>query len=225
MVEAGFRWIALRADGFVKAFHLSERIGLETRRIEQGFPTDQQHAKLRAPVAEVIVRDDLVAQEAERACQRITQDGRSDMTDVHRLGHVRRTEIHHHGPRLRGWVKEEVFSARGGLQGFGQHRWFEAEIEKAGARSLDFLTTIADLKFGDHVGGQLARVHFAGLGQRHEGVGLVIPELRVRAGADENGSYVSVRQNGVYGLLETLFDEFVREHGAEEVKGLEGLKG
>ena len=112
-----------------------------------------------------------------------------------------------------GGLEEEMFAARGGLQGLGQRRRFEPEIQEAGAGDLHLLATIADLKFGDHVGGQLARVQFPGLGQRHERVGLVIAELRVRARADQHRGNVSVRQDGSHRLLEALFDEFVGEHG------------
>ena len=179
--------LALGADLLVEALHLGDGVGLQRGAVQVTLPADQQHAELRAPIAEVIVGDDLVAQQPQRARQTIAQDGRADVADVHGLGHVGRAEIHDHGPRLRGRLEEEVFAARGGLQGLGQRGRLEPEIKEAGAGNLHRLASIADVKLGDHVGGQLARVQLPGLGQRHEGVGLVIAELGVRAGADQDG--------------------------------------
>ena len=180
--ERGGIGFALGADLLVEALHLADGVGLQRGGVQVALPGDQQHAELRAPIAQVIVGDDLVAQQPQRARQAIAQDGRADVADVHGLGHVGRAEIHDHGPRLRGGLKEEVFAARGGLQGLGQRRGFEPEIKEAGAGNLHLLTDIADLKPGDHVGGQLARIHLPGLGERHEGVGLVVAEFRVGHG-------------------------------------------
>ena len=123
---------------------------------------------------------------------------------------------------MRRGFREEVFPARGGLQGLGQRLRFEAEVQETGAGDLHLLAAVGDIEFGDHVGGQLARVQFPGLGQRHQGVGLVIAEFGVRAGADQNGGNVSVRQDSTHRLLEALFDEFVREHWLKELNGLHG---
>jgi hypothetical protein len=90
---------------------------------------------------------------------------------------------------------------------------FEPEVKEAGAGDRDGLTTITDLEPGDHVSRQLAWIQLPGLGQRHQGVGLVIAELRVRARSDQDAGEVSVGQDGVHRFLEALFDELVREHG------------
>src|ERR1035437_930237 len=111
--------MALPANGLVETFHLGERISLQTGRIEQGLPADQQHAELRAPVAQVVVRNDTVAQQPERARQGVAQYGRADMTDVHRLGHIRRTEIDDYALWMPGGFEEEMFPARSRLQGCG----------------------------------------------------------------------------------------------------------
>ena len=70
------------------------------------FPTEQQHPKLRAPVADVVVGDDAVAEQPQCAREAIAKNGRADVADVHRLGHVRRTEINDRGARLRGLLKK-----------------------------------------------------------------------------------------------------------------------
>jgi hypothetical protein len=49
-----------------------------------------EHAELGAPVAEVVLPDHVCAEEAEDAGQRVADDRRAQMPDVHFLGHVRR---------------------------------------------------------------------------------------------------------------------------------------
>ena len=86
---------------------------------------------------------------------------------------------------VRGLVvfwKKRCSPRSGGNECLADGRWLEAEIEKAGAGDLDLFAPLGDVEFGDDVGGQLARVHLALLGQRHQRVGLVIAELGVVAG-------------------------------------------
>ena len=80
---------------FVNANQLGNRIALQRRAIEQILPTVDDHAKLRAPIADMIVADDVVAEEGGDPRERVTQDSAANMADVHRLRHVRRTEIDH----------------------------------------------------------------------------------------------------------------------------------
>ena len=52
-------------------------------------PAVEDHAELRAPVADVVVADDRVAEEPQHAAQGVADHRRADVADVHRLGHVR----------------------------------------------------------------------------------------------------------------------------------------
>ena len=115
------------------------------------YPADDQHAELGTPVAEVIVRDDPVAHQPQDAGQRVAQDRRADMADVHGFGDVGRTEIHDHRARLGGLLEERVLAPRRRLQSLRQRGRFEAEIQEAGAGNVHLLTPIADLELGDHV--------------------------------------------------------------------------
>ena len=210
LAEARLFGIALGADGLVEALHLGQRIALEARPVQQRLPADEQHAELRAPVAEVIVRDDPVAQQPQNARQRVAQDRRADVADVHRLGHVGRAEIHHHRARLVVPARRTgVRRARPTSSAPASAAGFEPEIQEAGAGHLDLLAAVADLQLGEHVGGQLARIQLPGLGQRHQRVGLVVAELGIGAGTDQHGRSVCVRQDGAHGCLEALFDESV----------------
>jgi hypothetical protein len=80
---------------FIDANDLGEWIALERLFIEKVFPTPNHHSKLGAPIADVIVANYVVSKECSDPCQRITQRGATNVTDVHWLGHVRRTEIDH----------------------------------------------------------------------------------------------------------------------------------
>ena len=155
--------------------------------------------------------------------RRVAEDRRADVADVHRLGDVGRAEIHDHGARLRWRAgRRGVRPARRTASVSSQRGGLQAEVEEAGAGDLHLSRSNRHVESGEDVGGQLARVHLPGFGQRHEGVGLVIAELGVGAGPDQDGGDVGVRQNRLHGCLETLFDELVGEHGLGELHELHG---
>ena len=89
----------------VNADQLRNRIALQRRAIEQIFPAVNHHPELRAPIADMIVADDVVAEEGGDARERVAEHGAADVADVHRLGDVGRAEIDHDACgrcRLRG---------------------------------------------------------------------------------------------------------------------------
>ena len=55
-----------------------------------------QHAERRAPVADVVLADDAVAEEVEHAHQRVADDRGAQVADVHLLGDVRRRVVDDH---------------------------------------------------------------------------------------------------------------------------------
>ena len=108
---------------------------------------------------------------------------------------------------MRCFRKKKMLTPRGTRERLFNGRSLEPEVEKTRARDLDFLAPLAHVQLRDHVGGKLARVHLALLGQRHERVGLVIAELRIGAGAHENRGQVCVGQERGDGGLQTLFEK------------------
>ena len=104
---------------FVNANQLGDRVALQRRAIEQIFPAVNDHAELRAPIADVIVADDFVAEKGGDPRERVAQDGAANVSDVHRLRHVRRTEIDHDALRAAALLDAEAFVAEqiGGLGG------------------------------------------------------------------------------------------------------------
>ena len=201
LVKPGLVGVATGADELVNPLHFIERVGLEAGGVQGGLPPGQQHAELGAPIPEVIVGNDIVPQQPQHARQGIAEDGGTDMADMHRFGGVGGTEVDNHRARLGSLFEEQVPALRGGLQRPGQGGRIKAEIQEASPGDLDRLAPAGQIELGDHCGGQVARIHLPRLGQRDQGVGLVIAEFRVRAGADQNGCGVRLRQDGLKGLV------------------------
>jgi len=76
-------------DKLVKPLHFGNRIGLERGGVQMFFPADEQFAELCAPIADVVVGDDAVAEQAQRAREAVSEDRGANVAHVHRLGHVR----------------------------------------------------------------------------------------------------------------------------------------
>ena len=152
---------------------------------------------MRAPVADVVIGDDLVAKETRDARKAIAENGRADVTDVHRLGNVRRGEIEHDGARCIDKRDAESVIGRGGLGASGIDCGLDAEIDKPRPR---------DFGGGDRIGwpsrddlfGQRAWVHFLSLGENHRGIRLVVAESQVIRRGDwgSGGRAENFRKNG-----------------------------
>jgi hypothetical protein len=91
--QHGLVGLRLRVHRLVNADEFLDGIFVERCMIEDRLPAVQDHAELRAPVADVVVGDDLVADEAGDARERVADEGAADVADVHRLGDVRRGEV------------------------------------------------------------------------------------------------------------------------------------
>ncbi len=141
------------------------------------------HPELRAPVAEVIVADRLVAQELQRAIQAIADHGAADVAHVHRLGDVRGAVIDHVRARLldRRHAETLVGKRRRGL--LGQHIVAQSQIDESRAGDFRRLAQIVDFQAADDFLGHFARRLAQSLAQRHRAVGLIVAEFGVLAGA------------------------------------------
>ena len=87
-------------------------------------------------------------------------------------------------------------------EGCGEGLDPEPEIQKPRPGDLDRLAAVVDVELLHDLRGELARVELVALGQADEGVGLVVTELRLGAGADEDARDVGVRYERVNGLLQ-----------------------
>ena len=175
--------VALGVDDFVEPLQLSDGIAIKRGAVEHLLPADEQLAKLCTPVADVVVADDAVAEQAQHTLERVADAGRADVSDVHGLGDVRRTEVDDDGARLRRRSEEEVLTTRGCGNDRAHRRRLHPKIQKARPGDLDLFANIADVELGQRIRGELARVHLPLLGQSHEGVALVVPKFRIGTGA------------------------------------------
>ena len=90
-----------RCHVFVQPLHFPQRIRRQRIAIERFFPSHQQHAKLRAPIANVIVRHHHMPDPPRNARHRITKNRRSNVPDMHGLGHIGARKINDQPPRHR----------------------------------------------------------------------------------------------------------------------------
>jgi len=135
------------------------------------------------------------------------------MADVHRLGDVGRAEVDDDAARMRGPLEEEVFAAMRGQQGLANGCRSQVKIEKAGAGNLHALAPFGDVEFGQDVGSELPGVELAQFGERDQGIGLIIAEFGIGAGADQDRAGIRVRKDGGDGLLQALFEEKMHAGG------------
>ena len=66
----------------VVSLQIAQRLGIGTALIKVG----EQHAKLGAPIAHVVLPNDLMAKRFENACHRIADDGAAQVPHMHLLG-------------------------------------------------------------------------------------------------------------------------------------------
>ncbi len=197
--------VAEYAGFLVNAHQLGQRIFAQRLFIEEVFPPVDDLAELRAPVAEMVVGDDLITHEPRHARQAIADDRRAQVADVHRLGDVRAAEVdHHHGRRLRQGHAEARGVGVERAESVGQELRPQAEIDEPRARDLRRRADRGQGGFGVERGHDLrrqgARIGPARLGEGHGGVGLVIAEPRIRRRVDRrveiSGRWLGQRGQG-----------------------------
>ncbi len=165
---------AARADELVDALHLAERIRGESLGVEFSFPAEKEHAKLSTPVADVIVADDTMTDESRDPGERVAENRRPNVTDVHGLGDVRRAEIDDDLPDTPGLGNAETIVTEKLCKALGKPLGFEAKIDEAGASDFGRRAEIRDVEFGDDILGQLARISLLLLRENHRDVRLIV---------------------------------------------------
>jgi uncharacterized protein (TIGR02996 family) len=186
--------------------HAQRRRGLFFAEIEQVL--DEQ-AEGRAPVADVVVANDLVPREREQPRQGVADDRAPEVPDVHLLRDVRGRVVDDHALRRigHGHAEPSVAQHRGGRaldEGVG-----ERDVQKPRARDLDLGDrSIAGQRSGDRLGHR-AWVLAEALAEPH---GQVRLHVRVRRRAEE---WIFARELGAERLLEG--DTKERQEGGSRV--------
>ena len=185
-------------DEFVETFEFANRVGGEGGIVPVLFPADDEHSKLRAPIADVIIGDDAVAEEFSDAGESVAENCGADVTNVHRLGNIRRTEINDDGFRFRDHRYAVAFIAGSTGDLCGDENRFEFEINEAGAGDGGWFADTGDVELLNDFLGECSRIFVARFGDGHDAVGLVIAKFRV-GGPEERrcaeGAFDGVGQN------------------------------
>ena len=117
----------------VDANQFRDRIAFERSAVEQIFPAVDHHPELGAPIADVIVANDLVTEKRRDPRERIAQHRAADVAHVHRLRHIGRTEIDHDPLRRRGFFHAEPFVAQQIGRPRCDDRSSQREVNEAGS--------------------------------------------------------------------------------------------
>ena len=169
-----------------------------------------EHAELRAEVADVVLADDGVALEFKHAGECVAEDRGAEMADVHLLGDVGAGVVDH--DRLRCLCRVDAGAGGGGAKTFGEgggeEGFFETEIDETGAGDGGGFAEVFDVEVGDDLGGDFARGLTDAFGQGHGDVGLVVGVARV-SGFEQGVDDVFGAKGEADGFGETAAEEVV----------------
>ena len=143
------------------------------------LPAVDDLAELGAPVADVVVGDDVVAEMAGDPRQGVTENGAADVADVHRLGHVRRAEIDDDGLGLLHKEHAETLIHAQRVDGLREGGIQDLEVNESGACDARGFAEVLHLQVGKDLGRDLTRILLQPFGRDHRGIGLVVTEARV----------------------------------------------
>ena len=117
-----------------------------------------------------------------------------------------------------------MLAAQGAFERASHRSRLDAKIQKPRPGNFDLVANIIDIELGHDVRSQLARIHFAFLGQAHQRVALIIAKLGVGAGPDHDSVDSCVWQYCGSRLPQPLFQYFIK-HGSETVLEKRGHEG
>ncbi len=121
------------------------------------FIAVDDHPKLCAPITQVIVADDLMAQEFKRAVQTVADDRATNVADVHGLGHVGGAVIDNERARLlhERHADAGISNRRGRL--LGNTLVAQAQVDESWPSDFRWLAKIVNLQARDNFPGHLPR--------------------------------------------------------------------
>ena len=157
-----------------------ERVGVGDQQLRLGgvLADGQQvldeHAERRPPVADVVLPDHLVAEVLEGPHQRVADDRRAQVSDVHLLGHVGRGVVDRDDLPVLGGYAEAVVEP-GQLR--GDPRGGQPYVHEPRPADLRRLRDPVEVEVLDDPLGDVPRLLAELLGQRQGGVRLEVREL------------------------------------------------
>ena len=94
---------------------------------------------MKSPIAEVGIPDDVVPCEVEKAGEGVADDGRAEMTDVHRLRHIGAGIVDDHCRWFGGHGEAEVIVGCCGSRPRGKRPVRQSEIDEARTGNINRL--------------------------------------------------------------------------------------
>ena len=137
-----------------------------------------EHAERAAPVADVVLADDVVADERQHAHERVADHRRAQVADVHLLGDVRRRVVDDDRALRRRLRHAEAVVGRDAAELAGEEVVVEREVHEARPGDLELLATPSSAAGVDDRLGDLARVARRSLGERERPVDLGVGAIR-----------------------------------------------
>ncbi len=200
----GFVDFRFLLDFAINRLEMAEGIFLQLRGIAVTLVTEEDHAETGAPVADMIVGNNVVAEKTIEAREGIAEDGAAQMADVHLLGDIGTAVIDDQRLRFGDGIDSEtdIEPAPGDLP--GEVIGLQAKIEETGAGDLGLFGEAFEIDGLGQLGGEVARIGLGFLGENHGGVGLEIAVAGVRAWAHV-GSGRDGREELLHGLRDAGF--------------------
>ena len=144
----------------------------------------RQHAELGTPVAHVVGTHHIVTQEFHHPGQCVTNNGGTQVTDMHFLGQIGRGIFHHHPlgchrADAQLVVLQRSFAATG--QVFGG----KMNVDEARTGDFHLVGNALQVQRGHHFLRQLTRIGLERLGGTHHPVSLIVTEFRFGSRLDD----------------------------------------
>src|SRR5438552_7145625 len=114
------------------------------------FPSVDDHPELGAPVADVIVPGDFVAEKLGDPRQGVAEDGAADVADMHRLGDVRRAEVDYDPARSFGARNAEPVVLQKLRRLRRESPRAQREVDEPSASNCRWLAPVGDIEMFDN---------------------------------------------------------------------------
>ena len=179
---------------FVKAHFGGAVKLLQIRQLERGIvfllldQISDQHAKLRTPVADVVLADNVVAHKFQYARNAVADDAGTQVADVHFLCQIGRGIVDNDGLRFVGFRYTETRVVQSRMNVLGKKFRTQAQVDKAGSGDFRaFNYGVVGQCFG-HLLRQFARILFGFFRRTHHAVDLEIAVFGILGRLQNNGA-------------------------------------
>ena len=165
-------------DQTIQATELGHGFGGQRGFVAEVLPPVDDHAELRAPVADVVVADHAVAKKLQHAAEGVADDGRANVPYVHRLGDIGRREVDHERARRGDGRHAEALVVDQRAAQLGNEPVVpQPQVDEPGPGDLGRIAQVGYVELGDNLGGHVARRAAQRIAQRHRAFGLVVAEF------------------------------------------------